>query len=65
MIEAIFIASKIGNLLASSDMQPSEVVRAWTHKAGLRANVINNGILRVDILTDASRRKAAVASIRL
>jgi MOSC domain-containing protein YiiM len=38
---------KLGNLLASSDMQPSEVVRAWTHKAGLRANVINNGILRV------------------
>jgi MOSC domain-containing protein YiiM len=36
-----------GSLLASNGMQPHDVVRAWVHKAGLRANVINSGTLRV------------------
>ena len=38
---------KLGDLLATSDMQSRSVVHAWINKAGLRANVMTNGILRV------------------
>ena len=39
--------SKLGKLLASDDMQPHEVIKAWVHKAGLRADVQTAGIIRV------------------
>ena len=38
---------KLGNLLATSEMPSHKIVSAWVHKAGLRANVMSNGILRV------------------
>jgi len=39
--------SKLGKLLASDDMQAHEVIKAWVHKAGLRADVQTDGIIRV------------------
>lgn len=44
----------IGNLLASSDMRAQDVIGAWVHKSGLRANVIKSGILRVGMPFDVS-----------
>ncbi|PTU32864.1 MOSC domain-containing protein [Stenotrophobium rhamnosiphilum] len=38
---------KLGDLLATREMQSHAVVNAWIRKAGLRANVMTNGILRV------------------
>lgn len=37
----------LGSLLASSPMQPHDVVRAWVHKAGLRADVVTSGVISV------------------
>ncbi|NGY03168.1 MOSC domain-containing protein [Solimonas terrae] len=37
----------LGSLLASDGMAVHEVVRAWVHKAGLRANVLTGGVIRV------------------
>ena len=39
--------SKLGKLFASDDMQQREVIKAWVHKAGLRADVQTDGIIRV------------------
>lgn len=36
----------LGTLLAASGMPPHEVVRAWVHKAGLRADVLSSGVIR-------------------
>ncbi|XOZ35031.1 MOSC domain-containing protein [Halomonadaceae bacterium KBTZ08] len=36
----------LGQRLATDGMSPAEVVRAWVHKGGLRANVLSSGALR-------------------
>lgn len=36
----------LGHRLATDGMPPAEVVRAWVHKGGLRANVLSSGALR-------------------
>ncbi len=37
----------LGKLLTTPAMQPQEVIKAWTHKAGLRANIVTSGFIRV------------------
>jgi MOSC domain-containing protein YiiM len=37
----------LGTLLAAEGMLPHAIVKAWIHKAGLRANVVSSGTLRV------------------
>lgn len=37
----------IGERLANEAMTGPEIVRAWVHKAGLRTNVLDDGVLRV------------------
>ena len=39
--------SKFGKSLASSEMEPTDVVKSWLHKAGLHADVQTGGIIRV------------------
>lgn len=43
---------KLGDLLATDDLRSQAVVKAWVHKAGLRANIMTNGILRVGMNFD-------------
>lgn len=38
--------SSLGKALANDSLTSSQVVRAWTRRAGLRANVLTTGILR-------------------
>lgn len=37
----------LGKALANDSLSSSQVVRAWARRAGLRANVLSTGILRV------------------
>jgi len=39
--------SKLGKVLATPDMESKDVINAWVHKAGLRADVQVGGIIRV------------------
>ncbi|MBJ7555639.1 MOSC domain-containing protein [Marinomonas spartinae] len=36
----------LGQLLANDSLSPPQVVKAWVHRGGLRANVLSTGILK-------------------
>jgi MOSC domain-containing protein YiiM len=45
----------LGEALASADLGPSQVVKAFVHKAGLRADVLSSGEVAVGaVITDAA-----------
>lgn len=37
----------LGRLLANDTLTPPQVVKAWLHRGGLRANVVRSGVIRV------------------
>lgn len=37
----------LGKTLATEEMNAAQVVKAWLHKGGLRADVVRSGVLRV------------------
>ena len=37
----------LGRLLANDTLTPPQVIKAWLHRGGLRANVLSTGILKV------------------
>jgi MOSC domain-containing protein YiiM len=37
----------LGKALANDSLTPAQVVKAWVHSGGLRANVLSTGILRL------------------
>jgi len=49
----------LGKALAAATLQPADVVKALVHRAGLRADVVSDGVIAVG---DTIQRDAAVAT---
>ncbi len=52
--------STLGKLLATDELSPPSVVRAFVHRAGLRADVVSDGVIATGMkLLPGGRRAAA------
>ncbi|MCV2403336.1 sulfurase [Marinomonas sp. C2222] len=46
-VELCLPCAKLGKALENDGITSAQVVKAWLHSGGLRANVLNTGVLRV------------------
>ena len=56
--------TKLGKVLATADMESKDAIKAWVHKAGLRADVKSGGIIRVGMnVTEIDGRHITTAKV--